>query len=46
LGLSISKTIIEAHSGQLDYDEKCKNTRFIIKLPLAKPKNSEEKPAA
>lgn len=35
LGLSISKGIIAEHGGSLFLDESCKNTRFVIKLPLA-----------
>lgn len=34
LGLSISKGIIEEHGGRLYIDNNCKNTRFIIELPL------------
>lgn len=34
LGLSISKGLVEAHGGQLFYDAKSKNTRFVIELPL------------
>ena len=33
LGLSISHGIIEKQGGQLFLDEKCPNTRFIIRLP-------------
>lgn len=35
LGLSISKGIIEDHKGKLYYDSTCKNTRFVIELPVA-----------
>ncbi len=35
LGLSISKGIIETHNGQLVYDGKSANTRFVITLPVA-----------
>lgn len=34
LGLSISKGLIERHKGTLDIDHSCKNTRFIITLPI------------
>lgn len=33
LGLSISHAIIQAHGGNLRYDESSKNTRFVIELP-------------
>lgn len=33
LGLSISKNIVTAHKGQLFFDEKHPNTRFVIRLP-------------
>lgn len=35
LGLSISKNIMIAHGGDLTLDGTCKNTRFIIRLPLS-----------
>lgn len=38
LGLSISKGIIEEHSGRFYYDEACKNTKFVIELPLLEAK--------
>ncbi|MEQ1723239.1 MAG: HAMP domain-containing sensor histidine kinase [Pseudobdellovibrio sp.] len=34
LGLSISKSIIEAHKGRLYYDSKYPQTTFIIELPI------------
>jgi C4-dicarboxylate-specific signal transduction histidine kinase len=34
LGLSISKGIIEEHRGTLSYDSTCKNTCFVIELPV------------
>lgn len=34
LGLSISKGLIESHRGQLTYNNKSKNTEFLIQLPL------------
>ena len=34
LGLSISKGIVEAHGGLLRYDDKSKQTKFIITLPI------------
>lgn len=33
LGLSISKGIIEEHHGRFFYDDKSKNTKFVIELP-------------
>ncbi len=33
LGLSISASIVENHGGSLRYDEKSKNTRFVMFLP-------------
>lgn len=33
IGLSISKGIAESHKGFLVYDNKCKNTRFILQIP-------------
>jgi PAS domain S-box-containing protein len=35
LGLAISKTTMNRHNGALEYDKKCKNTCFIIKLPAS-----------
>lgn len=35
LGLSISMGIIQKHGGHLFYDKNCKNTRFVIQLPVA-----------
>ncbi len=35
LGLSISKGIVESFRGKLYYDPKCKNTCFIVELPVA-----------
>ena len=35
LGLGISLGIIQKYGGDLIYDEECKNTRFIICLPVA-----------
>lgn len=34
LGLSISRGIIESHEGQLYLDRNCKNTRFVIEIPI------------
>lgn len=34
LGLSISKGIIESHHGKMFVDQACKNTRFVIQLPI------------
>lgn len=33
LGLSISKGIVEQSGGEMFYDKKCPNTRFVIRLP-------------
>lgn len=35
LGLSVSKQIIQNHNGQLFYDGKAKNTKFVIQLKRA-----------
>lgn len=35
LGLSISRTIVEAHGGQIWLDESCPHTRFVFTIPLA-----------
>lgn len=34
LGLSISRGIIASHRGNLTLDQKCKNTRFVFRIPL------------
>ncbi|MDX2086512.1 MAG: ATP-binding protein [Kofleriaceae bacterium] len=34
LGLSLSKTIVEAHNGTLELDVEVPNTRFVIRVPL------------
>ena len=34
LGLSISKGIVEEHSGSLIYDDSALNTRFVMELPI------------
>lgn len=36
LGLSISKGIVESHSGKLYLDTKAKHTRFVVELPAGK----------
>ncbi len=33
LGLSISRSIVEAHHGEIALDPSCNNTRFVIRLP-------------
>jgi PAS domain S-box-containing protein len=35
IGLSVSKALIEAHGGTLQYDGTAPNTRFVIRLPFA-----------
>lgn len=35
LGLSVSKQIVQNHNGQLFYDEKSKNTKFVVQLKRA-----------
>ena len=35
LGLSISKGIVDAHGGSLQYDERSPNTRFVIRFPTS-----------
>ncbi len=40
IGLSVSKSLCEAHGGTLSLDRKCPNTRFVVMLPLAQ--NSEK----
>lgn len=35
LGLSISRGVILAHNGRLEFDIQSKNTRFVIRLPRA-----------
>jgi C4-dicarboxylate-specific signal transduction histidine kinase len=48
LGLSISMGILADHQGSLSLDRLCKNTRFVIKLPLrqsASLSDSEKKAA-
>lgn len=34
LGLSLSKSIVEAHHGTLELDTDCAHTRFVIRVPL------------
>jgi PAS domain S-box-containing protein len=41
LGLSVSQGIIQDHFGSLEVDKKCKNTRFLITLPLRHKKQQE-----
>lgn len=38
LGLGISIGIVQTHGGTLFYDEKHKNTRFVIRLPISQTK--------
>lgn len=35
LGLSLSCGIIKQHGGDIYLDQKCKNTRFVIRFPVA-----------
>jgi C4-dicarboxylate-specific signal transduction histidine kinase len=44
IGLSISRTILQAHHGELVLNSQCKNTQFILKLPKDL-KEKEEKAA-
>ena len=44
LGLSISKGIVKNHGGDLTYDASSKNTRFIIRLPIAAVEMNESLP--
>lgn len=37
LGLSISKGLIDRHHGSIEVDHNCKNTRFVIILPIHQP---------
>jgi len=39
LGLSLARTTIEQNGGELYLDEKCKNTCFVVSLPLFKKKD-------
>lgn len=34
IGLSLSKEIMEAHEGEIFFDENSPNTRFVLKIPL------------
>lgn len=43
LGLSLSKDLIEGHSGKFYYDASHKNTRFVIQIPIQQ--NSASKKA-
>lgn len=40
LGLTISRKIVEGHRGKLVIDAECKNTCFVVTLPLAPPEES------
>lgn len=40
MGLAISKTIVEAHRGTLDFDSDSSGTRFHVELPLANRRSS------
>jgi C4-dicarboxylate-specific signal transduction histidine kinase len=43
LGLSTSVGILKSHQGDIYYDPHCKNTRFILQLPISK---SDQNPQA
>jgi PAS domain S-box-containing protein len=45
LGLSITKGIIEAHKGELKYDNHSVNTKFIIRLPKKQNREPKKLPA-
>lgn len=45
LGLSISRGIVEAHGGKMYIDSDCKNTCFVVSLPVAGPQ-AGQKPKA
>ncbi len=34
LGLSVSRNLMVKQGGNLEYDSKCQNTRFIVRMPL------------
>ncbi len=36
IGLNLSQKILHAHGGSISIDDTCKNTRFVIRLPVAK----------
>ncbi|MGZ3740855.1 MAG: sensor histidine kinase [Bdellovibrionota bacterium] len=40
LGLSISFGIAQSHGGKLSYDDKCPNTRFVLRLPKLQKKEA------
>lgn len=40
LGLSVSVGLAQAHNGELTLDQSCKNTRFVLRLPMLQPKGS------
>jgi len=44
LGLSISRSIIESHQGQLELDSESQQTRFVIRLPWRQPREGSDAP--
>jgi len=34
LGLSVAQSIVKAHGGTLELDKSCKNTSFVVRLPV------------
>jgi signal transduction histidine kinase len=42
LGLSISRGIAEEHHGKFFYDDRSRNTRFCLELPLKQPASRKE----
>lgn len=45
LGLSISNGIAEGHKGSIAYDSTCKNTRFVLTIPIYQTSNMERQSA-
>ena len=42
LGLSISASIVQSHTGELLLDPDCANTRFVVRLPKQQPRPNTE----
>lgn len=43
LGLSLTKSIVDAHGGEFHLDETCPNTRFCFRLPRHQPQQPTRK---